>query len=253
MTFSRIFTYAFMLPLTVALLFNAPTAKAADGLSTSEQEQVRELVRETLMKNPEIIMEAIGILRQKQEAMEKARVETAMEGAKNDLLNDPDSPVGGNPKGDVTIVEFFDYKCGYCKKVFPEIMALIESDKGIRYVFKEFPILGPESELASRAALAASLQGKYLDLHVGMMNLRGSVTSKRIADLAREFGIDFTRLEKDMASPEVTAMINRNRALAQHLGISGTPAFIIGGEIIPGAVDQATLKHLVEQARKNKG
>ncbi|MCH8212737.1 MAG: DsbA family protein [Proteobacteria bacterium] len=168
----------------------------------------------------------------------------------DELLNDPASPVGGNPDGDVTLVEFFDYQCPYCKTIFPSIQALLAEDRNLRYVFKEFPILGRASVFAARAALAARRQGKYLEFHTAVMSARGKLTETRVMRLAEKVGLDVDRLRRDMADGTVDAMIRRNLELADGLGIFSTPVFIIGDTQIPGAVEIDTLKVLIARARQ---
>ncbi len=169
---------------------------------------------------------------------------------REEIFNDPASPVGGNPDGDVTLVEFFDYQCPYCKRIFPSIQALLAEDRNLRYVFKEFPILGKESVFAARAALAAQRQGKYLEFHMAVMTAKGKLTEARVMRLAKTAGLDVDRLRRDMADGTVDAMIRRNLDLADGLGIFSTPVFIIGDTQIPGAVEIDTLKTLIARARK---
>ena len=167
------------------------------------------------------------------------------------LFKDPTSPVGGNPNGDVTIVEFFDYQCGYCKWVFPRIEKLLIDDSNLRFVFKEMPILGPNSVFAARAALAARKQGEkqYVAFHKVMMASRGSLNKASVLRFATGAGLDVERLKGDMEDDNINDMIRRNLKLADALSINGTPAFVIGDTIVRGAVDLLKLKILVERAR----
>ncbi len=169
---------------------------------------------------------------------------------RDEVLNDPASPVGGNPDGDVTLVEFFDYQCPYCKTIFPSIQALLAEDRELRYVFKEIPILGKDSVFAARAALAARRQGKYLEFHMALMPTRGKLTETRVMWLAEKVGLDVGRLRRDMADRTIGDMIRRNLELADALGIYGTPAFIIGDTQVPGAVEIDTLKTLIARERQ---
>ena len=168
----------------------------------------------------------------------------------DELLNDPASPVGGNPDGDVTLVEFFDYQCPYCKTIFPSIQELLAEDRKLRYVFKEIPILGRQSVFAARAALAAHRQGKYLEFHTALIPARGKLTETKVMRLAEKVGLDMDRLRRDMADRAIGDMIRHNLELAVALGIDGTPAFIIGDTQIPGAVEIDTLKALIARARQ---
>jgi protein-disulfide isomerase len=223
---------------------------AADTLNDTQQEEVRKLVRETLLTNPEIIMEAMQVLQAKQQEQQSQMQKLALDDIRKNKLESTITPTGGNPKGNVTLVEFFDYQCGYCKRAFPGVMEVINSDQNIRYVFKEFAILGPESEIAARAALAAKKQGKYMDFHIAMMEVNGRLSEDKILRTAESVGLEIKKLQEDMKSDEVTEEIVSTREIAQRLNISGTPAFIIGDEIIPGAVPPETLKEAIKQQRE---
>ncbi len=217
--------------------------------SPGEKKAIEEIIAEYLRSNPEIIAEAIRILRRKQVAEEESRRRQAVVRNRQKLEHDPGSPVAGNPNGDVTIVEFFDYRCPYCKAVAPAIRRLVEEDGKIRLVYKEWPILGPESEYASRAALAAARQGKYLAFHEKVIGQK-QVTEESVQQAARELGLDLQRLRRDMYGPEVEKQLQDTARLADELGISGTPAFVIGDHLIPGMASSATLRALIERARR---
>ena len=240
--------------VVLAALFFAGGASAADHgtMPPAEKAAIEDIVREYLKNNPEILIEAIQALRAKQEAARRQQARAALTAHTNKLRNDPASPVGGNPDGDVTVVEFFDYRCGFCKRVFPAIMTLLGEDPNIRYVLKEFPILGPESEFASRAALGIWFENrdKYMPFHRTLMAMKGDLTEARVLKEAEKFGIDIERLRTAMVSPQVTSALQSNYALAKALGINGTPAFVIGDELVPGALDLAALKRLIVDARK---
>ena len=227
-----------------------PRSTPPSGLSPAEVERIEQVIRDYLLRNPEVIIEAVQGLerRQRADAQKQAQAQIALR--KDDLLNDPDSPVAGNPNGDVTLVEFFDYRCPYCKQVAPAIFQLIKDDKKLRLVLKEFPILGPESVVAARAALAARMQGKYMLLHDALMKIRGNIGAEAIFKAAGEVGLDVAKLKVDMESDGVKQQIEKTYDLARGLNINGTPAFVIGDRIIPGAVDIETLKTLIRQARQ---
>jgi protein-disulfide isomerase len=230
-------------------------AKGNDpALSAQQRKQVKEIIREYLQKNPKDIIQSIQRMREEQKNKAKNLSQKNIAIYKELIINDPTSPIAGNPKGDVTIVEFFDYSCGYCKKIFPNLKRLISEDKNIRFVFKELPILSPQSELAARAALAAWRQDKkkYMVIHSEFMNLRGRFSEARILRIAKNKGLDIIQLKKDMRSLTMDKTIAQNRELAQKLNITGTPGFIIGNNIIPGAVELETLKKLILDVRKAK-
>ena len=234
-----------------AATFSLPSA-GADALDAGQKEAVEEVVREYLLKHPEIVIEAIRAFQAKEEQAKKDRARANLVSLRDELVNDPSSPVGGNPDGDVTIVEFFDYRCGFCKQVFPIVMALMKEDRNIRYVFKEFPILGPESVVASHAALAAWRldRDKYLAFHVALMGSRGSLPESKVMTLAAKSGYDVEGLRAGMADPEIEEIVKRNLQLADSLDINGTPTFVIGNRLIPGAITADVLTDLVADTRE---
>jgi len=239
------------LAVTVAALL-AFAFVGKDTLDTGQREAMEKVVREYLRKNPEIVVEAIRAFQAREEQEKKGRAQANLVSQRDALVNDPSSPVAGNPDGDVTVVEFFDYRCGYCKQVFPAVMALMKEDPNIRYVFKEFPILGPESVVASRAALAAWRldKNKYLGFHSALMANRGSLPESKVMTLAAESGYDVEDLRQEMANPEIEAILQRNLQLADSLNIGGTPTFVIGDKLLPGAVTAEVLTSVVADARE---
>jgi protein-disulfide isomerase len=168
------------------------------------------------------------------------------------LLQDPASPVSGNVNGDVTVIEFFDYRCEYCKRVASAVTQLQKEEPGVRVVYKDFPILGEASVFGARAALAAWKQGKHQAFHEAMLASANELTQEEVVAIARRVGLDVEKLEADLRAPEWQAAIDRNRALANLLGISGTPGFVVGGEMHPGALDLTRLKELVTKARTKR-
>lgn len=231
----------------IALAAAAPATRAEQPADLSVQ-QIEKIVREYLLREPEIIYQALEELQRRQAEAEAARQQAAIAENRGDLLNDPASPVGGNPDGDVTLVEFFDYRCAYCRRVVSSMRALLDEDRDLRVVFKELPVLGPDSERAARAALASRRQGGYVPFHFALMAAE-DLSLQGIRAAAEAVGLDPDRLEADMLAPEVNAAIQANYALANELGIEGTPAFVIGTQLIPGAVDKARLEQLIREAR----
>jgi protein-disulfide isomerase len=211
-------------------------------------EQIEKIVREYLLREPQVIYDALEELQRRQAAAAAARQRAAIADNQRQLLDDPASPVGGNPDGDVTLVEFFDYRCAYCRRVVSSMRALLDEDRGLRVVFKEMPVLGPDSVRAARAALASRRQDGYVPFHFALM-ASDDLSLEGIRAAAETVGLDPDRLEADMAAPEVIAAIEANYALANELGIEGTPAFVIGDQLIPGAVDKARLEQLIDEAR----
>ncbi|MSO71963.1 MAG: DsbA family protein [Alphaproteobacteria bacterium] len=241
--------------LALAILFTgfgAPvSAQQSPALTPAQADAVRALVRDYILQNPEIVSEAVRLLQEREQAQTLQKQRQAFAALEGDIFHDPSTPILGNPKGDVTIVEFFDYRCGYCKQAAPAIAKLLEEDRNIRLVVKEFPILGPESVVAARAALAAGKQNKYAPFHWALLNAKGQLDEAQVMRIAGQVGLDTKQLRQDMAAPEIEAAIKRSYGLAEALQIRGTPAFIVGEELVPGAVDLPALKALVAKARKS--
>ncbi|RVU38054.1 DsbA family protein [Hwanghaeella grinnelliae] len=228
----------------------AQSSNDAAGLT---EDQIRTIVRDYLLENPEVVIDAIKTYQAQQKLAEEAQTAQALAAKRDQIFEDPMAPTNGVTDADVTLVEFFDYQCGYCKKVFPDIMAVMEDDKKLRVVFKELPILGPESVIAARGAMAAQKQGKYMAYHQAVMDLRGKLSEQRILQAAAEAGLDVDLLVKDMESPEIDDYLRSNLQLAQEIGVTGTPAMFIGEQFIPGAIDRQTLIHLIAEERKAAG
>ena len=229
------------------LVLFAPFSIGAEEL---KQEFLEELVLDTIRKNPEIVLEALSILeQQKNEAQDAARKDILSQ--QRDILeNDPNAPVLGNPNGDVTVIEFFDYNCSYCKKVMPEVKSLIAADKNIRLVYREWPILGEGSVFAAKAALASRAQGKYEEFHWALMEMRNRADETTVLRIAEKVGLDIEELLKDMEKPTVSEHIAMSMRITQALGFNGTPSFIIGNNLIPGFVEKDALADYVSKARK---
>lgn len=223
------------------------------GMTSEEKQRFNALIRQYILDHPDVVIESLQAYQARQRAAEQQESQAALVALKDEIENDPSAPVAGNAQGDVTIVEFFDYRCGYCKQVLPSIRKLIETDGNIRYVFKEFPVLGPESVTAARAALAVwNLQpDKYFPFHTALMQVRGGLTEQRILDIAEQLGLDPARVRDGMDDPRVEETLKKNVALAGQIKVNGTPAFVIGGQLVPGAIDLATIKQLVEAARQS--
>src|SRR5204863_10076616 len=180
----------------------------------------------------------------------KDKAAQALSTRRREIFEDPDTPVAGNPNGDVSLVEFFDYRCPYCKQVVPSLEALLAEDRQLRLVYKEFPVLGPDSVTAARAALAARKQDKYDAMHRALMAQKGQLDEAAVFRVASSVGLDVERLKRDMAAPDIDRMIKANTSLASALDIRGTPGFVIGDEIVPGAISLQALKQLIDTARR---
>jgi len=219
-------------------------AQTAPAQSMTE-DQIKQLALEAILENPDIIMQAVAILQQR----EQERAASGANTVRLQLESDPNAPNLGNPEGDVTVVEFFDYNCPYCRSAGQTLQALLAADANVRVIYREWPILGEDSVIAARAALAAREQGKYEAFHWALMNGEGRVTEAIIFKVARNLGMDVAKLEADMVSPAVEAHIALSNALAQQLGFTGTPAFIVGDKTAPGMLSFDEITRLVADAR----
>lgn len=227
-------------------------ALAADGFTEAQKQEIRQVVRDYLVSDPTVVKDAVDALQAKMQADELARVNSVIKEQHDALFKSPTSPVGGNPKGDVTVVEFFDYNCGYCHATAPLVEALIKDDPGVRLVYKEFPILSESSAAAATAALSAAKQGKYVEFHNELFSSEGEVTMDRLLAAATKVGLNVDKWKKDLGDADVAKEIEANRGLAVRLGIRGTPGFIIGDKMYPGAMSGEQLKAAVASARADK-
>jgi protein-disulfide isomerase len=240
---------------TIVAVLGIAMATTLDGradLSTvkvPENSAIEKIVHDYLIANPEVIEEAIQALQAKREAAEKHRAQAALSEHGDALREHPMTPISGNKTGDVTVVEFFDYLCGYCKRSLASMVDLLNSDKNVRVVWKELPILGPASRFAARAAMAAKKQDKYYNFHVGLMNARGRLSESKVMRIAANIGLNVDRLREDMKDPKIESYLDETKQLANTLGIRGTPAFIIGNTLVPGAIDEAGMKRIIAEIR----
>jgi protein-disulfide isomerase len=227
----------------------AAPAKPSRPATALTPAQIETIVHDYLLKNPGILRQASDLLQREDMVRAQQQAAQSVEVLSKELLAGAASPVAGNPQGDVTVVEFFDYHCGYCKRVAPAVKALLDSDPNVRLVYKELPILGPDSIVAARAALAANRQGKYQGFHDALF-AADSLAEPAVLALAAAQGLDVERLRADMADPAVTAELEKNVAMSTPLGINGTPGFVVGNTVAPGALDLNGLRQMVEAARK---
>ena len=243
---------ALLLALCCFVLASVSAARAAAPAPTTpaQRQEIEAIIHDYLLSHPEVLVQALNEAEKKLRLAARSDARQALATHRRALFDDPATPVGGNPDGSATIVEFFDYSCPYCKAVEPALERLLARDHGLRFIYKEFPVLGPESVVAARAALAANRQGKYAAFHDAMMAVKGPFDDDRIYQVASSVGLDLARLKRDMASPQIAAELKANFTLADALDVHGTPTFIVGKEIVPGAVDIASLKRLIAAARK---
>ncbi|MFC7473061.1 DsbA family protein [Dankookia sp. GCM10030260] len=241
----------FLLALAAGLAFVPPAI--SQGLSPEQRREVVEVLRDALKQDPTILRDALMALEQAEAAAKAGAQQAAIRAQAEALYRTAGDPVKGNPQGAVTVVEFFDARCGYCKQMEPVVDQMLRRQKDVRLVLKDLPILGPNSVLASRALLAAQRQGRYAELHDALMKLREEPAEPVLKREAEKLGLDWARLRRDMDDPAVGRRLEANSRLAGALRIEGTPALVIGDALVPGAVDLATLEKLVAEAREKRG
>jgi protein-disulfide isomerase len=237
---------ALMLALTA--LAATPRPAAADSFNPAQRAEIVAIMRDALKRDPSILRDAVMALQAEDAAHQEAESHAAL-AAQRDKLVTPADPVAGNPQGDVTIVEFFDTRCPYCRRLEPVMEQFLQQDHGVRLVFKDLPILGPSSVLGSRALIAAQQQGGYEKLREAVMHMPPDTTLPMIQAAAEKLGLDWPRMARDMDDPAVQARIDANLKLARALDIQGTPALIVGDTMVPGALDLPELQKMVAQAR----
>ena len=233
--------------LFLGFLLNNFIASLTFAQDTDLEKKVLEIIR----NNPEIIMEAIKILQAKDAKNKQEQADQNIKSNKQRLEDDKNAPILGNPNGEITIVEFFDYNCGYCRRAFKTIMNLIADNNAVKVVMRELPILGDASVFTAKASLASQRQQKYEEFHVALMNNRSRNTEKSVLKIAKKIGMDIDQLQLDMNSSFVLNHIEESQKLSESLGISGTPAFVFGEKIVPGAIDLQAMKDLVAQIASN--
>ena len=221
------------------------------SLTFAQDTDLEKKVLEIIRNNPEIIMEAIKILQAKDAKNKQEQADQNIKSNKQRLEDDKNAPILGNPNGEIIIVEFFDYNCGYCRRAFKTIMNLIADNNAVKVVMRELPILGDASVFTAKASLASQKQQKYEEFHVVLMNNRSRNTEKSVLKIAKKIGMDIDQLQLDMNSSFVLDHIEESQKLSESLGISGTPAFVFGEKIVPGAIDLQAMKDLVAQIASN--
>ena len=238
------------LGLLTAAASLAALSAAETGLT---EEKFGTMVRDYLLKHPEVLREVIDALDKKEKAAEKAAAMSVISARSKEIFRSADDHVAGNPEGKISVVEFFDYNCGYCRHSLADVLKLLDKDKDVRLVFKEFPILGPGSVSAAKASIAARRQNKYWDFHLALMRERGTVDEAKVFAVAKTVGLDIPKLKADMESADVAKIIAQNQALAEALSIQGTPAFVIDQTLIPGAPGYDGLANAVAAVKEAGG
>jgi protein-disulfide isomerase len=226
-------------------------AQAADEFNKAQKDAIGGVIKEYLMENPEVIFDSIEAYRAKEKEIQQKKAQSAIKDNIAKLTNS-NTPSIGAEDADVTVVEFFDYNCGYCKRAVPDIQAILEKDKKVRFVFQEMPILGPSSLTAAQWAKAAHNQGKYFDFHVALMEHRGPKDEDQLAKIAKKLELDVDQMKKDAKSDAIKEAIDGEVALARQIGINGTPAFIVGEDLYPGYIGKDGLNKAIEAVRKGE-
>lgn len=235
--------------LVTMVAISAPPARAQDAVDPAERQRIEGIVHDYLMANPEVILEAIRSMEERQQAAKEQQRDSIIDQVVPTLTASPLTPTFGADDSDVVMVEFFDYQCGYCKRLYPGVQKLMENDPKLKVIFAELPILGPASLVAARAALASQEQGKYMEFHDALMEHQGQLSDGVIFDLADEVGLDIDKLKVDMEAPKVMQYLAMIRSISDSLDIRGTPAMVIGKNFVGGYVPYEKLQEIVEQVR----
>jgi len=245
-----------LLALAAATVLPLTSPAAAQSFSPAQRSDIEHIVKDYLIAHPEVLQEALAALEKQQADAEAAKHQAALKQYSSEIFSSPRQVVLGNPQGSVTLVEFFDYNCGFCKRAMADMLDLLQTDPNLRVVLKEFPVLGEGSVEAAHVAVAVRMQDKsgkaYLDFHQRLLGGRGHADKARALAAAKAAGLDMARIEKDMAAPEVKATLAENFKLADALGLTGTPSYVVGDKVIVGAVGLPKLKEDVNEARCGK-
>src|SRR5689334_10551285 len=248
-------SFRLLAPALLAFALSAaPQAAPAQSFSDTQRGDIEKIVRDYLIAHPEVLEEAMNELTKRQAAAEAEKHQASIAKNADTIFNSPRGVTIGNKDGDVTFVEFFDYNCGYCKRAMADMLDLMKTDPKLKVVLKEFPVLSQGSVEAAQVAVAVRMQApqKYLDFHQKLLGGRGPADKARAIAAAKEAGLDTAKIEKDLASPEVKATIEENFKLAEDMGLNGTPSYVIGKQIVVGAVGLDGLKEKIGIARCGK-
>ena len=233
------------------LMIGAGPVRAADAFTPEQKAALGQVIRDYLIQNPEVLDEAMAALEKKRSEQAEAQQNEIITNKAAQLLNSPHQVVLGNPAGKVTVVEFFDYNCGYCKRALPDMVSLLDQDKDLRFVLKEFPVLGPGSVEAAHVAAAVNVVApdKYFEFHKKLLGGRGEANKARALEAAGAVGIDTAKVEAAMKAPEVQTALEESFTLANGLGLTGTPSYVVGQKVIPGAIGMPKLKERITEVR----
>ena len=244
-----VFVAGWTLPVAVSAQQAPGFTPQPSAFTAQQREEMQQIIREYLLDHPEAVLDALTTMQKREQQVQQDQQKLTVANSKGQLFAAPEDGSLGNPKAKTVIVEFVDYRCPYCKGISANLRKLVEEDKELRIVLKELPILGPDSIYAAKASLAARDHAKFAEFHSAMIAAHGPLNETTVGKIAASFGIDFAKLKKQMDAPETQAVIDRNLALARSLGISGTPAFVIGSSVYPGAMENDILKRLIRTAR----
>lgn len=226
--------------------------------SSAQQQQIQQIIHDYLVNNPEVLIEASQALQNKELAKIKAQAMQGITQNKQQLFNDPNSPTGGNPHGDILLVEFFDYQCSHCKEMQPLIEKVLANNPNIKIIYKEFPIFGAGSNYASQMALAAAKQGKYIAFHNALFKSGGTLNETKVQEIAKSAGLDVAQLQKDMNDAAIKQQLAAVYELAKALNLAGTPSFVISNkamtqfDFIPGAAPQPVFQKAIDGIAKKQ-
>jgi protein-disulfide isomerase len=243
--------------LAIALALPAAAPAGAQSFSPDQRGEIERIIKDYLLKHPELLQEVMTELEKRQTAADAEKHRAGVKEHATTIFNSPRQVTLGNLQGDVTVVEFFDYNCGYCKRAMTDMLDLLKSDGKVKFVLKEFPVLGEGSMQAAQVAVAVRMQDKtggkkYLEFHQKLLGSRGSIDKARAMAAAKEAGLDVARIEKDLASEEVKATLEESYKIAEALGLNGTPSYVVGSDVVVGAVGLKVLKEKVNTARCGK-
>ncbi len=241
-------------PIATAMLLALPAAASAQSFSDQQRQEIEGIIKDYLVSHPEVMQDVLAAMDKRQQDAELEKARSTIKDNKATIFNSPHQVVLGNPQGTVTMVEFFDYNCGFCKRALPDMLSLLKTNPNLRFVLKEFPVLGEGSVEAAHVAVAARMQDptgkKYMEFHQKLLGGRGPADKARALAVAKDVGFDMARIEKDMDSDEVKTTIAEDMKLADALGVNGTPSYVVGDELVVGAVGLDALKEKLDAERK---
>jgi len=240
---------------TLFVMMIVPAATAQQLAIQPTKTEIERMIKDYIIQHPEVLVESMRVYEERARAVQQQKVRYELAARQSELLSDPTSPATkteAKPGEEVSVIEFFDYRCGFCKRVSPTVMKLLADNPNVRVVFKELPILGSDSVTAAKAALAAEKQGKYLKFHQAMMTLAAPINAATIEQIGHELGLDVAKMKTDMETPEIAAIIARNARLASAIDVSSTPTFVIGSEIVAGTIGADVFQKLIADAPKKQ-